>query len=634
MLNVNEVLKPTHRKRFLFFLTADIIIFAFSLYLSLLLRFDLNFDFVKKSGYLYKLLVYWLPMIILIKSAFFYTNRLYFVSWSFVSIEEFFRISISLIASLIFLMIFNYLYFVITKEYFMPRSVPVTDFFISLVSISAVRISKRFYLERIKKEKYNTDKKALVIGAGLTGERIVRELLRDDKANFYPIGFIDDSEDKQELYIHNIKVLGKLCELDNILSSNQLDAIIIAIPSLPYKKVRKIYEIAKKHSINTIKIVPSISKLPENYVNIKDLRDLKLEDLLARKPVKIDETSVLSFLKGKTILVTGASGSIGSEIVMQLVRFEPAEIIAFEIDETEIYYLQHRIDYMLKRMGRNVKVEYVVGDVKDMKKLRELFENYRIDVVFHAAAYKHVPLMEMFPEEAVKTNIFGTYNLSKLSSEFGVKKFVNISTDKAVNPASIMGSTKRAAEVICRAFKKEGGTAFVSVRFGNVLGSRGSVIPIFLEQIKNGGPVTVTHPDMKRYFMTIPEAVLLVFQAASMGVGGEVFVLDMGEPVKILDMAEDLIRLNGLEPYKDIDITFTGIRPGEKLFEEILTAEEGTVSTKHSKIYTAKINEKVPLEEIEQYLKDFETLLANNFEVNQIKEKLREFIKGSYLNSL
>ena len=329
------------------------------------------------------------------------------------------------------------------------------------------------------------------------------------------------------------------------------------------------------------------------------------------------------FLFGKKILVTGAAGSIGSEIVRQLVKFNPAEIVAFEIDETELHNLQLELKDSLK--NKKIKFVPVVGDVRDEKKVNEVFSRFKPNIVFHAAAYKHVPLMEFFPEESVKTNVFGTYNVAIASVNNGVDKFVNISTDKAVNPTSVMGATKRLAEIICRVLNDLGKTKFISVRFGNVLGSRGSVVPIFLEQIKKGGPVTVTHPEMKRYFMTIPEAVLLVLQAAAMGEGGEVFVLDMGEPVKIVKLAEELIKLQGLEPYKDIDIVFTGLRPGEKLFEELLTAEEGTDRTYHEKIYKARIKKNLSLNELKNLL-DVLRRVIDEGSADDIKAVLRKYI--------
>lgn len=492
--------------------------------------------------------------------------------------------------------------------------------------ISLFRISKRFYNERIKNKKQKASlQKALIIGAGQTGERILREILNSPHVDYYPMGFLDDDLNKLNLYIHNVSVLGTIDDLQDILKSQDIDVIIIAIPTLSHKKIKSIYDCAKKFNVKHVKIVPSINKMPESIISIKDLRDINLEDLLAREPVTVDSKMVSLFLNNKTVLVTGGAGSVGSEIVRQLITFNPKKIVVYEIDETEVHNLTLNMQKLQQRLNKKIDIEFVIGDVKDYNKLKRLFEKEKIDIVFHAAAYKHVPLMEYFPEEAVKINILGTYNLVRLSFKFRVEKFINISTDKAVNPTSIMGATKRFAEMICRAYNSYGITKFISVRFGNVLGSRGSVIPIFIEQIKNGGPVTVTHPEMKRYFMTIPEAVLLVFQAAAMGEEGEVFVLDMGEPVKIVQLAEELIKLNGLKPYEDIDIVFTGLRPGEKLFEELLTAEEGTIASKHSKIFIAKINNGKSVDEIKNYIDSFEKLVVLG-DGAEIKEKLKEIV--------
>ena len=620
---MKDLFKPTKTKRLLFFLITDILIFIISLYLSFFLRFD--FDLSQVGNY-WHIIYYWLPIFILIKIILFAKNRLYSVSWRFVSIEEFFKINISLIISFLLISFLNYLVYIKLKRFTIPRSVPLVDFFISLFLISLFRISKRLYKEKIlKNDDFSKKGKALIIGAGITGERIVRGLLQSKRSEYYPIGFLDDNPLKQDTYIHNIKVLGPIVLLDKILKKEKIDIVIIAIPTLPHKKIKEIYDIAQKNNVNNIKIVPSINNLPQNLITFKDLRDIKLEDLLAREPVSIDTKLISELLSNKTILVTGGAGSIGSEIVRQLIKYKPKKILVYEIDETEIHNLSLELGMLMKRLRLEIEMDYIVGDIKDYKKLNLVFKDNKIDVVFHAAAYKHVPLMEFFPEEAVNTNVFGTYNLAKLSCEFGVKKFVNISTDKAVNPTSIMGATKRLGEMICNGFQSLGKTRFISVRFGNVLGSRGSVIPIFLEQIKNQGRVTVTHPEVKRYFMTIPEAVLLVFQAASMGEGGEVFVLDMGEPVKIVSLAEELIKLNGLTPYQDVEIVFTGLRPGEKLFEELLTAEEGVVSSRHSKIYIAKITNGKSLKEIEEYLKALKKILDSG-EYSRIKEKLQEII--------
>jgi FlaA1/EpsC-like NDP-sugar epimerase len=495
---------------------------------------------------------------------------------------------------------------------------------VSFFFASLIRVSKRIYLEMFRGKK--DSKRAVIIGAGNTGERIVRELKRDGKFN--PVFFVDDDSNKIGTYIHNVPVLGKIKDLPALLKENKIEVAIIAIPSLSHKKVKEIFHLLVDTGVKDIKIVPSISKLPSQIVSVRDIRDISVEDLLYRNLVEVDYGNLERFLQGKKVLVTGAGGSIGSEIVRQLLKFSPASIVALEIDETELHNLSLEVAEEVNREG--IIFKPIIVDVKDEEKIKKIFIEKKPEIVFHAAAYKHVPLMEYFPKEAVKTNILGTYNVATAALESGVEKFVNISTDKAVNPTSIMGATKRLAEIICKALNELKRTRYISVRFGNVLGSRGSVIPIFLKQIKKGGPITVTHPEMKRYFMTIPEAVLLVFQAAAMGKGGEVFVLDMGEPVKIVKLAEELIKLQGLEPYEDIDIVFTGLRPGEKLFEELLTAEEGTDQTYHERIYVAKVKSSISKKQIEEIIVEFRKASEelDRIQIKQILQKYVPFYKG------
>lgn len=614
---LKKILNPTTTKRLIFFILLDSFIFVISLYISFLLRFDFYIPSVFMDSFFYSL-----PIFIFVKVFLFYLNKLYFISWRFISVVDFFKIVISLLLAIFIIGLFNYLYYYVVKIYLVPRSIPLIDFFISLTAVSIFRVSKRVYIEIIKNKKTSAIKKTIIIGAGDSGEKIARELIKKD-LNMLPVAFLDDNIAKQNIYIHNIPVIGKIDDLDNAIKSTNIETIIIAIPSLSYKKIKQIFETAKQNQIKDVKIVPNTSFLLKDSISIKDLRDINLEDLLARKPVKIDASLVREFIKGKIVFITGAAGSIGSEILRQIINFSPKKVIAFEIDETELHNLSLEISHLLIQIGKKIDFDYIVGDIRDFNKLDEIFKKYDIDIVFHAAAYKHVPLMEHYPEEAVKTNIFGTYNLVVLSKKHKIKKFINISTDKAVNPTSIMGATKRIAEIICSAFN-DVTTKYISVRFGNVLGSRGSVIPIFLEQIKHGGPVTVTHPEMKRYFMTIPEAVLLVFQSAAMGSGGEVFVLDMGEPVKIVSLAKDLIKLQGLEPNIDIKIEFTGLRPGEKLFEELLTAEEGTEATKHQSIFTAKISNGYSIEKVQSILEDLKTYIYKSPE--NIKKYLQKVV--------
>jgi len=602
---MKQLVEPTKKKRIAFFVLADIVFSLISFYLSVfLVNYPLEIrDFLE--------LVFLLSLFRIVIFSFL---RVYRTPWRFVGLESFFNVVAgNFLADFLFFLVSLILFG------FSLERVIIADFFISTLFFSLIRALKRFYNEMLKKNSNLSS--ILIVGAGNTGERIVRELKRDKK--FRPIAIVDDDVNKVGTFVHGVPVEGKISDIPKILERKRVDMAIIAIPSLSHKKIREIFDLLKSSGIRDVKIVPSLSKLPSSVVSVKDIRDISIEDLLFREEVKVDVKKLREFLSGKRILVTGAAGSIGSEIVRQLIKFDPAEIVAFEIDETELHNLQLELRDFLK--NKEINFIPVVGDVRDKKKIIEVFNKFKPNIVFHAAAYKHVPLMEFFPEEAVKTNVFGTYNVATAAIESGVEKFVNISTDKAVNPTSIMGATKRLAEIICRVLNDLGKTKFISVRFGNVLGSRGSVVPIFLEQIKKGGPVTVTHPEMKRYFMTIPEAVLLVFQAAAMGEGGEVFVLDMGEPVKIVKLAEELIRLQGLEPYRDIDIIFTGLRPGEKLFEELLTAEEGTDKTYHDKVYKARIKEKLSMEEIERILKELSDVIRKG-NSEKIKDILSNYV--------
>ncbi len=608
-LKIKFILRPTKTKRTVFFLLSDFLIFTFSFYFSFLLRFDFNIPQRYED-----IIPYWIPLFVFLKILIFWILKIYQVNWRFVGLNEFFKIVLGLSSFSVIVFFINSFLQIKYTDFSIPRSVILIDFFVSLVLVSLIRILKRIYLEILKKDRKG--KRTLIIGAGNTGERIARELKRS--SSFYPVCFIDDDPMKIGTTIHNIPVIGSLADIPEILKENRIETVIIAIPSLNHKKIREIFDLLSKEGIKDIKIVPSISKLPKESISVKDLKEISIEDLLSREPVEIEKEKIKEFLRNKKILVSGAGGSIGSEIVRQLVEFSPKSIIALEIDETELYNLF--LELKDKTKEKSIDFIPIVADVRDKEKIESIFQKYKPDIVFHAAAYKHVPLMEYFPEEAVKTNIIGTYNIALVSVENNVEKFVNISTDKAVNPTSIMGATKRMAEMICNALNELKKTKFVSVRFGNVLGSRGSVIPIFLEQIKKGGPITVTHPEMKRYFMTIPEAVLLVFQAAAMGKGGEVFVLDMGEPVKIVKLAEELIKLQGLKPYEDIDIVFTGLRPGEKLFEELLTAEEGTEKTRHDKIFVARTCRISP-ESLEKLINELVYLMKND------SEKIKDFLE-------
>ncbi len=615
-MNTKQILAPTKRKRTAFFLLADFAIFTTSLYAAFYIRANFGSLTVPSDT-----LVLWAVSLALAKILTFWVFGVYRFTWRFIGLVEMFKIAVALALVEGVAAAYNRYFQLTQSELMVPMGVLLIDLLVSLHGVLALRSLKRIYLELFRRNAYA--KRTLIVGAGNTAERIVRELARGRE--YQPVCLVDDDDNKQGITIHNVKVRGRLDDIPRLLRECRIEAVIIAMPRLPAPQIRRIFNTLVDAGIRDIKIIPSISKFSSpDAISAKDLRDLSPEDLLAREAVSIETDRVQQFIEGKTVLVTGAGGSIGSEIVRQLCRFAPRKIVALEIDDTEL----HNLFLEVRRLQAHspcADFVPVIADVKDADKLRRIFDTHRPQIVFHAAAYKHVPLIESFPEEAVKVNILGTYHLARTAIEYGTEKFINISTDKAVNPTSIMGATKRMAEVVCSSLNGRGPTRFVSVRFGNVLGTRGSVIPLFLDQIRRGGPVTVTHPEMKRYFMTVSEAVLLVFQAAAIGNGGEVFVLDMGEPVKILKLAEQLIKLAGMEPYSDIDIQFTGLRPGEKLFEELLTAEEGTHQTRHEKIYVAKTVHQVSVDELEAILDRFRRAV-NHGSADQIKELLRHYV--------
>ena len=407
---------------------------------------------------------------------------------------------------------------------------------------------------------------------------------RTHGGRFEPVCFVDDDQNKQGVSIHGVKVMGRLSAVADLVVEKRIDEVVIAIPSASGKAMRHIVERVKASGV-PLRTIPGLDQLIDGRVTINQLRAVNIEDLLGREPVKLDTELLASLLKGKVVMVTGAGGSIGSELCRQVVRFEPQKVLLVERSEPALFEI-HR-EMLAKAPG--VEMVPCIADIADQGRMRSLFSRHRPAVVVHAAAHKHVPMMEWNPGEAIKNNIGGTRVVADLAHEFGASQFVMVSTDKAVNPTSVMGATKRVAELYVQAMSERSRTRFVAVRFGNVLASAGSVIPVFREQIAAGGPVTVTHPDMRRYFMTIPEASQLVLQAAAMGRGGEIFVLDMGEPVKIVDLAKDLISLSGLTPDRDIEIRFVGLRPGEKLFEELSTAEENAEKTRHPKIFIGKL---------------------------------------------
>ncbi|MCL4244108.1 MAG: polysaccharide biosynthesis protein [Candidatus Dadabacteria bacterium] len=461
-----------------------------------------------------------------------------------------------------------------------PRSVVFIDFLLTIFVSAGIRFGFRMFYSAGKSEP--SGMKVLIAGAGNAGVRLLKELkTANGAAPYIPVAFIDDDPGKLGGIIRGTKVVGSSADMPAIVKELGIEGLIISIPSATSSQINAIVEHARKAGIPHIKIMPGVSDVLSGKVTLGDFKEVTSEDFLGRESVSGEIESIASYIKGKRVMVTGAGGSIGSELCRQVSSFEPALLIMIDVGDTELFFINQEMNEKLHK----VKTVSVIADVKDRVAMEAIFDAHSPDVVFHAAAYKHVPLLESTPREAVLNNVEGTKVTALLSVRYGVQKFIFISTDKAVNPTSVMGATKRVSENMLREIR--GRTEFVSVRFGNVLDSRGSVIPIFRDQVRRGGPVTVTHPDMTRYFMSIQEAVYLVLQAGSLGKGGEVFVLDMGEPVKIVDLARSIIRFFGLEPDKDVPIVFTGLRPGEKLYEEILTAEEGTTMTTRKKIFVA-----------------------------------------------
>lgn len=569
----------TKTNRLLFFMAADIVFIFLAVWLSFFLRFDYDipsqyFNSIWQISALY--LFFIIPI--------FYLTGLYTFSWSFVSTNDLLSIARALALSFIFTIIVIF----ISKDFYafegFPRSVLLISYFLVFLFSGGLRFSKRIYFSIFRGNTIGRER-TLIVGAGDAGEQILRNILSSSETPYLPIGFVDDNQIKQNVSIHGVKVLGKISQIPQIIKNSQVSQLIIALPSASSKVIKDAVELARKSGIKKIKIFPAFSEIITGKFSLESLKNVEMEELLGRDSVRLDTSEISKLIKGKIILVTGAAGSIGSELSRQIARFSPLELALLDQDETGTFNICQEIQYTFA----DLNISPLIADIRDKEKISGIFKKLKPDIVFHAAAYKHVPLMEDNPDEAVKNNVFGTSILANACLENNVQKLIFISTDKAVNPSSVMGATKRIGEMICQVYNQKGVTKFISVRFGNVLDSRGSVIPIFREQIKRGGPVEVTDPAMQRYFMLNSEACLLVLQAGAMGQGGEVFVLDMGQPIKILELAKEMIKLHGFEPDKNIAIVFKGIRPGEKLFEEILTAEEGTAATKHQRIFMAKI---------------------------------------------
>ncbi|MGI6707864.1 MAG: polysaccharide biosynthesis protein [Dethiobacteria bacterium] len=557
----------------------DAVLVSAALYIALYLRFDGMIPV--KYMLAYRQLVPFFTIVLLLS---FYLFGLYNRLWQYASVGELVSITASITTATIvnFLILFNSAR---DGSFLLPRSVPALHWMATILLIGFSRFSWRFLRGVLfKNRKPGEEKYVLIVGAGDAGATLVRELKqRRYRDNLVPVGFVDDNPTKQRMGMFGLPVLGRREDIPRLVQKYDVDEIIIAIPSASREVIGEIVDICQTTPAS-LKILPGIYELINGRVSVSQVREVRVEDILGREPVEVDLDSIAGYLTGKAILVTGAGGSIGSELCRQAARFKPRRLILLGHGENSIYeaYQDLSLEFC------SLEIIPLICDVKDSAAMNAAFQKYRPEVVFHAAAHKHVPLMEHCPAEAVKNNVLGTFNAARAAHDFSAESFILISTDKAVHPAGIMGATKRIAEMVVQQMARTSKTCFASVRFGNVLDSRGSVVPLFKKQIASGGPVTVTHPEMVRYFMTIPEAVQLVIQAGALARGGEIFILDMGEPVKIISLARRMIRLAGYRPGKDIPIVFTGIRPGEKLYEELLTSAEETEATLHQSIFMAR----------------------------------------------
>ncbi|THF80838.1 polysaccharide biosynthesis protein [Cohnella fermenti] len=554
----------------------DLIIVWFSTYTAYWFRFPSGIP----GRYIDQMLEYSLISTVLCMG-FMVLFGMYRRMWQYASIKDLVRMCEAVVAS----WALAYMITSLLSEERVPLSVAVRTLETGLLLLGGVRVLWRLYGGRGVK-KAETRLPTLIFGAGDCGDLVAREFMNPAMSGYKLVGFLDDDPSKRNLTVHGLKVFGGRSELLRMVESHFIKEIIIAIPSAPRRTISQIINLCLAVGVKP-KIIPGIDATIKDKISFNSIREVDVEDLLGREPVKTDLVGIAEYVQEKVVLVTGAGGSIGSELCRQIAPFRPSKLLLLGHGENSIY----TIEMEMRTRFPGLEIEPIIADVQDRIRMEQVFSDYRPNVVFHAAAHKHVPLMEKNPSEAVKNNVFGTQNVADCADKYGTERFVLISSDKAVNPTSIMGATKRIAEMYIQNLNIQSATKFAAVRFGNVLGSRGSVIPLFKRQIASGGPVTVTHPEMVRYFMTIPEAVQLVIQAGSYAKGGETFLLDMGEPVSILKLAEDLIRLSGFEPYSEIDIQFTGMREGEKLYEELLMDEEGILPTPNERIFIGKASE-------------------------------------------
>jgi FlaA1/EpsC-like NDP-sugar epimerase len=612
--------------KFYLVLFGDAVLFALAYIAAYLFRFE----FLLAPLYLQQIqdvLIWLIPLKLIV----FFAFGLYRGMWRYTSVRDFWRIAQATFVSTLLIMVIM-LY--INRFVGYSRAVFIIDGVLTFLAVGASRMMIRSYFTLYPNSQTKSElhseinfKKILIIGAGAAGEKILREIMENYQLHYRVIGFVDDDPEKMGRSIHGVPVIGKVDNLTHIMEKEEVQGILIAIPSASGDQIRHIVEACQSCNVS-YKIVPGIGELIDGRVSVKVLRDISYEDLLGRPPVQLDVTGIRNYLDGKTVLITGCGGSIGSELCRQVIKYQPHSLILLDSGETNLFNIQ--MELQNEKYCR--RCEAILGHVQNQQLMNDIFNKYKPQVVFHAAAYKHVPMLEKNPWEAVFNNIIGSRMAMEMSLQHHVERFVLVSTDKAVRPTNVMGASKRVTELIMQSLQGNG-TRFMAVRFGNVVGSSGSVIPLFRRQIEQGGPVTVTHPEVNRYFMTIPEASQMILQAGAMGEGGEVFVLRMGTPVKIADMARDLIRLSGKEPESDIKIIFTGLREGEKLYEELITIGEDILPTGHEKVMVLRssnhsTDSRYLLETRERLNKAIDELAqdAARHNTETIKMKLKEIV--------
>ena len=573
---LEKYLPRDKRVRMGILMAADVLALCLASFLGLFVRFDLNISKIPPEYA--QAAMEFLPYYILASLVIFFLARMYSTMWSVAGVREALHVVAACgLASLV----------QIAGMMLLQLSVPRSFFLVSFAALCAeelgIRLSYRVVISLFGNHSKKAAKRIMIVGAGTSGSVILKEMTTSSLVNGCVVCFVDDDKNKAGKFLNGVPVAGNRNDIPRLAEEYKIDEIYIAIPSASAKERKAIIEICRETGCQ-VKILPGIYQLINGEMSIAKLRNVEIEDLLGRDPIRVNLDEIMGYVSGKVVLVTGGGGSIGSELCRQVASHNPKQLIIFDIYENNAYDIQLE----LKEKYPDLDLVVLIGSVRNTHRIETVFKKYRPDIVYHAAAHKHVPLMEDSPNEAIKNNVFGTYKTAKAADKYGTSRFVLISTDKAVNPTNIMGASKRMCEMVVQMMNARSKTDFVAVRFGNVLGSNGSVIPLFKKQIEQGGPVTVTHPDIIRYFMTIPEAVSLVLQAGAYARGGEIFVLDMGEPMKILDLAKNLIRLSGYTPDVDIPIVFTGLRPGEKLYEELLMNEEGMQDTPNKLIHIGK----------------------------------------------